>query len=264
MFMRKFSTFLFLFLLTAVMTGGALHAQMKIAYIDAAKLLKKMPEAVDADSRLDQLVQSWNKDADDMQNELNRKKNDYDHRKLIMTDAERTASEVELQNLKKKLDDFRQAKYGTNGDLFAQQASLMKPAYDRLLKAVDETAKEGNYDYVFDRGSRDFTMLYSNSRHDLTLQVAKKLNLELDLVNQPLVNTPNQPANGQRTSSQTQQQFPVDKHIPNGQPQSPNGVPVTPNGVPPSPGNNPSPYPQTSPTQSGEPSINPNAATPGH
>jgi outer membrane protein len=163
-------------------------AQSRIAFVDAAKLIKKMPEAVDVESRLQQLIDTWNREATDMQTELERKRGEYERKKLIMTDAERSAIETDITELKKRLDAYRQGKYGTNGELFTQQATLMKPVYDKLLKAISEVATEEKYDYVFDRGDKSHTMLFGNAKFDLSNSVAKKLGLETnDVFSTPLL-----------------------------------------------------------------------------
>lgn len=161
----------------------------RTAYIDGAKIITKLPEAQDAEARLDQLVATWNQEADNIQGELNRKKAEFERRKLIMTDAERSATEVDIQNVQKRLNEFRQSKYGPQGDLYTQQASMMKPAYDKLMKAIEEVARDGNYDYVLDKSSKDVAILYSNSKHDITVPVAKKLGIETDVIMQPLLNS---------------------------------------------------------------------------
>ncbi len=165
----------------------ATQAQSKIAFLDAAKILKKLPEAMDAESRLQTLIDGWNRDASDMQAELDRKRNEYDRKKLIMTDGERSAIETDITEIKIRLDKLRQDKYGPSGELFSQQSALMKPAYEKLSKAIEEVAAEGKYDYVFDRGANDHAMLYSNAKFDLTTQIAKKLGIETsDIFNVPL------------------------------------------------------------------------------
>ena len=110
-----------------LLTGSASGQATRTAYIDASKILTRLPEAQDADARLDQLVATWNQEAEEIQAELNRKRTEFERRKLIMTDAERSATEVDIQNVQKRLGDFRQSKYGPNGDLYAQQAQMMKP-----------------------------------------------------------------------------------------------------------------------------------------
>ncbi len=196
--MRTFSKFLIAFLGLSALISVASAQQTRVAYIDAEKLLKRMPEVKDADARMEQLKSSWTREATDMQAEIDRKQAEFDRRKLIMTDAERNAADLDLSNLKKKRADFLQSKFNPDGELFTQQATLMKPAYERLMSAIHETAIDGNFDYVFDRSSKDIVLLYSNSKFDLTLPVARRLGIESELISTPLVNnakpgTPGQP-----------------------------------------------------------------------
>ena len=172
-----------------VLAACGLRAQSRIAFLDAAAVLKRMPEAQDAQAQLDRLTDDWKREALGLEQELTRKRTDYERKKLIMTDAERNAVELDISELKKRLDKYRQDKFGTNGELFSQQQSLMKPVYDKLLTAIQEVAAEAKYDYVFDRSSKDHLMLYSNAKFDLTLSVAKKLGLETnDVFSVPLLN----------------------------------------------------------------------------
>jgi outer membrane protein len=191
-------TIIRLSLLAAVVTllsvSNDASAQTKIAYLDASKLLKRMPEAKDAESRMTQLVGAWTKESTEMQGEIDRKQGDFDRRKLIMTDAERNASQLELETLRKRLDDFRHQKFDENGgELFSQQQQLMKGAYEKLSSAIKDVAGDLGFDYVLDRSSRDVVLLYTNSKYDLTLPVARKLGIENEMINAPLVNpNPNQ------------------------------------------------------------------------
>ncbi|MFI5201052.1 MAG: OmpH family outer membrane protein [Candidatus Kapaibacterium sp.] len=234
--MRTHRTSIFLLLFFALLVNGGIAGiasaqQTRVGYIDAAKLLKRMPEAVDANTRLDQLTQAWTKEASDMQSEIDRKQADYDRRKLIMTDAERSATELDLSNLRKRYEDFMHQKFdATGGELFQQEAQLMKPAYDKLTEAIKEVASDDNYDYVIDRSSKDVVLLYTNSKFDITLPVARKLGIESQILSTPLVsakpgappvpqrpNTPNQ--NGTETQFPALQQNPG--NAPNTQPNQP-------------------------------------------
>lgn len=168
-------------------TPRSADAQVRIGYIDATKLLKQMPEATDAESHLNQIVAQWNKEVADMQSELTRKQNDYDRKKLIMSDAERSAAEFDIADLKKRIENFRQGKFGPNGELYTQQETLMKNAYDKLNKALEEVALDGKYDYVFDKSAKELALLYTNAKFDLTTAVAKKLGIETNDIFSPLL-----------------------------------------------------------------------------
>jgi Skp family chaperone for outer membrane proteins len=167
-------------------------AQTKVAYLDASKLLKRMPEAKDAESRMNQLVGTWTKESGEMQAEIDRKQSDFDRRKLIMTEAERSTSVLELETLRKRLDDYRHQKFDENGgELFTQQQLLMKPAYEKLSTAIKDVAGDLGFDYVIDRSSHDVVLLYTNTKYDLTIPVARKLGIENELISTPLVPSSN-------------------------------------------------------------------------
>jgi Skp family chaperone for outer membrane proteins len=202
---RVYYTLIAIALLAAILPSPA-RSQSRIGYVDATKLLKQMPEAMDAESHLNQFVAQWNKEIADMQTELTRKVNDYDRKKLIMTDAERSAAELDIADLRKRIESFRQAKYGPNGELGTQQESLMKNAYDKLNKALEEVALDGKYDYVFDKSAKELALLYTNAKFDLTSAVAKKLGIETnDIFSIPLLNN----SNPGQTQPPPMQQSPV-------------------------------------------------------
>ncbi|MEZ4691970.1 MAG: OmpH family outer membrane protein [Ignavibacteria bacterium] len=59
-------------------------------------------------------------------------------------------------------------------NIFQKQTEFMKPVLDKVFKAIEIVAKDGNYDYVFDRSS-EIMLLYVNENYDLTLKVINTL-----------------------------------------------------------------------------------------
>jgi len=149
-------------------------AQVKIAYFSSDAVLKQMPDAQDAQKQLDQLVADWQSDLTRMQDDWKRKFDEYDKRKLIMTDQRRADAEKELRDLDQKIVDVRTQKFGQNGELFQKQNELMKPVQDRIFKAVQEVAQEEGYDYVFDK-SGEILLMYANEKYDLTQKIVDHL-----------------------------------------------------------------------------------------
>ncbi len=76
--------------------------------------------------------------------------------------------------LKKKLKNFRQSKFGVNGELFKKQDEFMKPIQNQVFTAIEEVAKENDLDFVFDR-SGDLIFLYAKEEYDITTKVLSKL-----------------------------------------------------------------------------------------
>ena len=109
-----------------------------------------------------------------MQDELNKQFDEYDRRKLMMSDRKRSEEEKLLQEFDAKMVDYRQKKFGTNGELFQKQNEMMKPIQEKILKAIKDVSTQLEYDYVLDRSSSTLLM-YSNEKHDITQKVLEKL-----------------------------------------------------------------------------------------
>ncbi len=168
--MKKFSCLILLLVAAAIPSS----AQMKIGYINSEAIMQQLPEAQDAQKQLDAISTDWQSDLTKMQTDLQHRFEDYDKKKLVMSDKKRADVEKELQDLERKMVDYRTAKFGANGELFTKQNELMKPVQDKLFKAVKDVADEGGYDYVFDKSSTTLLM-YSNEKNDLTSKVLAKL-----------------------------------------------------------------------------------------
>jgi len=136
--------------------------------------MDKLPEAQDAQRQLDNLVADWQGELAKMQNEWQKKYQEYDKKKLILTDQARSEAEKELQELDKKIADYRNKKFGQNGELFNKQNELMKPIQNKIFKALQEIAQEDNYDYIFDK-SGEILLMYTNDKYDLTEKVIERL-----------------------------------------------------------------------------------------
>jgi outer membrane protein len=161
-----------LFVLT--MCTQSLYAQAKIAWVNSQAIMDKLPEAQDAQRQLDNTVAQWQGELAKMQNEWQRKYEEYDKKKLILTDLLRAQAEKDLQDLDKKIADYRTKKFGQNGELFNKQNELMKPVQNKVFKVIQDIAKEDGYDYVFDK-SGDILLLYTNEKYDLTTKVSERI-----------------------------------------------------------------------------------------
>jgi Outer membrane protein len=149
---------------------------MKIGYVDSDAIMDKLPDAQDAKQRLDVFVQEWQGELNKIENTWKTKYDDYEKRKLIMTDQARAELEAELVKLEKQISDYREKKFGTNGEMFQKQDELMKPVQNKVFSAIKEVAQEEDYDYVFDR-SGDILLLFAKDKYDITVKVLNKLKL---------------------------------------------------------------------------------------
>src|SRR5208283_2282316 len=75
------------------------HAQAKIGWVNSQAIMDKLPEAQDAQKQIDNVVAEWQSELAKMQNDWQKKYEEYDKKKLILTDQLRAQSEKELQDL---------------------------------------------------------------------------------------------------------------------------------------------------------------------
>ncbi len=151
-------------------------AQQKIGWIDTQEIMKKLPEAIEAQTKLDAFVSQWQTEINKMQSDLQQESDDYQRRRLILPEQARIQEEQKLGDMQKKIMDLRNQRFGPNGDLAQQQNTIMRPVQEKVLQAIQDVAKEGDYDYIFDK-SGQVLLMYSNPKYDLTQQVLDKLKI---------------------------------------------------------------------------------------
>lgn len=170
----KKSVLLFSMLAAICNLNSALYAQTKVGYIDSKRILDAMQDSKDAKLRLDNLVTEWQAQLKVLQDSLKLVKDDYEKKKLILTDQLKQQTESQISGLEAAVTNFKVQKFGENGEYFQKQTEFMKPVQDRVFKAIEFVAKDGGYDYVFDRNS-DVMLLYVNENYDLTAKVIKQI-----------------------------------------------------------------------------------------
>lgn len=169
-FILSLAAFIFLF-------GGLSFCQLKIGFVDSKTIMSKLPDALDAKQKIDALIRDWQTELTKMENDKKAKEEDYDKRKLIMTEQTRSDLEAEIKKLDQQITDYRDKKFGTNGELFQKQEELMKPVQNKVFNAIQDVAKEDDLDFVFDR-SGDIMLMYAKEKYDITPQVMDKLKLQ--------------------------------------------------------------------------------------
>jgi outer membrane protein len=166
---------LFSILLIACLCSGIpVHAQQKIAYVDISAIMKALPESQEAQRQLDVQVEIWSKELESLQKEWQTKYNDYDKRKLILTEQGRVGAEKELQELDRKIKSYQDQKFGQNGELFKLEDQLMKPIQDLVYEQVKLLGVELGYDYVLDK-SGGVMIIYAKETHDLTKKAIERI-----------------------------------------------------------------------------------------
>ncbi len=166
-----------IFSLLSISTFG----QLKIGYVDSDTIMDKLPDAQDAQKRLDAMIAEWQEELSKMEDEWQQKYDDYENQKLIMSDQKRSEVEKELVALENKISNYRQQKFGPTGELFKKQTELMEPVQNKVFNIIQEVAEEQDLDFVFDR-SGDIIFLYAKDEYDITPLVLEKLQIDQEAI----------------------------------------------------------------------------------
>ncbi len=157
-----------------ILSAPELKAQPKIGYVDSDAIMKQLPDYQDTQKKLDAIIKEWQEELSKMERDWKAKYDDYDKRKLILSEQKRVEIEKELVQTENQISKYRQDKFGVKGELFQKQEDLMKPLQNRIFNAIQKVAKDGDYDFIFDR-SGNILFLYAKEQYDVTNLVLEKL-----------------------------------------------------------------------------------------
>lgn len=164
---------LFAIILTAAISVSA----QKYAIIDTKYILDKMPEYKDADTKLQQVSDQWQKDIDDRQAALDKMYKDYDAEQYMLSDELKKKREDELFNKEKEVRDLQKKRFGYQGDLFNERQKLVKPIQDRVYNAVQKIAAAHAYDFILDK-SEGITVIFADPKLDKSDEVLRELGVK--------------------------------------------------------------------------------------
>ena len=165
-------------LATLLIIGSAWSIQaQKYAIIDTKFILGKMPEYVDADKKLQQISDQWQKEIDNMQAQLTEMYKNYDAEQYMLSDDLKKKREDELFNKEKELRDLQKRRFGYQGDLFTEREKLVKPIQDKVYNAVQKMAVAHGYDFVLDK-SEGITVIFADPKLDRSTDILRELGVK--------------------------------------------------------------------------------------
>jgi len=150
----------------------------RFAYIDTEYMLDMLPEYRSAQKQLDALSEQWEKELTEKQTEIDKLIRDFQAEMVLLTEELKKKREAEIKIKETELKDFRNKKFGYEGDLFKKRAELIKPIQDKVFEACQKIAKANALDFIFAK-STEMIMLYSNAKYDKSDEVLQELGVSV-------------------------------------------------------------------------------------
>jgi outer membrane protein len=169
---KKFSLALFLFCSTTVLS----HAQ-KIAVVDTKYILDKIPDYKEAQKKLDQFSEQWQREIDLKNTEVEKMYRDYDAEEVMLSEELKKKRQDQMFNKEKELRDLQKQRFGFEGDLFKKRQELVKPIQDKVYNAIQKIAQQRGYDVILDK-SEGITVIFADPKLDRSDDVLREMGVK--------------------------------------------------------------------------------------
>ncbi len=159
----------------AVLSVPLKAQSIKIGFVNSAKIFQELPEAQDAQKKIDDMQKSIQDSLEVKQKAFQSKYDEYQKQESMMNEATKKARQDELVGMQRDFELYRQEKLGNNSDLAKESERLLEPLKAKVLKAIERVAKDDKYTFVFDKTDQVNVLLYGDPTHDLTYKVIDRL-----------------------------------------------------------------------------------------
>lgn len=153
--------------LMLMLVAGASHAELKIGFVNVAKVLEKAPQAAKAKTRLENEFSPRDKALNSQMKEIKSLEDKLSKDAAVMSDEERRRIEKDI--LDKKRDAAR-AQQEFQEDFNMRRNEELGNLQKRIVEAVRALAKEESFDLLLTDG-----VIYANDQIDVTSRVQQKL-----------------------------------------------------------------------------------------
>jgi outer membrane protein len=151
---------------TALFSGMAV-AEMKIGFVDLAKLSESAPQITAAQGKIDAEFSSREKELVELQRKLAKMEESLATDGAVMSESERTGKEREIlgkrRELKRSQDEFRD-------DLNIRKNEMLRTVNKEIGNVIEAFAKSEKFDLILAQG-----VMYAGERVDITDRILKKL-----------------------------------------------------------------------------------------
>jgi outer membrane protein len=149
---------------------------LKIAYVNSETILRELPEAQQVKKDLEVVIKGWQDELERMGKELQDGLEDYQKKQALLDPKVKAEKEKSLQDLQQRARDFQYQKFDQReGEAVKLREKKFAPIQERVMKVIEKVAKEGKFNYVFDKLEAATNLLYADQKFDLTYKVIDRL-----------------------------------------------------------------------------------------
>ena len=144
----------------------------KFGHINSQELFAQMPEVAQVRLKMDTIQSQYENQLASMNEEFQKKMQDYQAQESTMADAVKQIRQQELQEMQQRIQLFYQT---AEQDIQKKQQELLAPVHEKMAKAIKAVGERENYTYIFDSAAMVHVGADAN---DVTPAVKKELDIK--------------------------------------------------------------------------------------
>ena len=144
----------------------------KFGKVNTQQIMQSLPDVAKANGEMEALQKQKENDLKAMQDELQRKAQDYDKNSSTMNETKKKETEESLQQMYQKIQQTAQDNQQALGKL---QQDKIGPITNKLVDAIKAVGKAGGYVYIMDITS-GIPYISDTLSKDVTAEVKAELN----------------------------------------------------------------------------------------
>lgn len=134
-------------LLVMALVMPMLASAQKFGHVNTSELFQSMPEVARVRLQMDTIQGQYESQLAMMQEEFQKKVQDYQAQQATMADAIKQIREQELQEMQQRIQTFYQT---AEQDIQKKQQELLAPVHEKMAKAIQTVGEKEGYTYIFD------------------------------------------------------------------------------------------------------------------
>lgn len=141
----------------------------KFGKVNTQTIMQALPDVAKANGEMEALQKQKENDLKAMQEEFQRKADEYEKGQSTMNATAKEQKQTELQTLQQKI---QQAYQDGQTELQKKSSELMQPIVAKIRAAIEAVGKAGNYTFIFEDGAAIYT---GTTVVDVTKEVQAKI-----------------------------------------------------------------------------------------
>ncbi len=134
-------------IITIMLALPILANAQKFGHINTQELFTQMPEVAQVRAQMDTINAQYESQLAMMQEEFQKKVQDYQAQEATMAEAIKQIRQQELQEMQQRIQLFYQT---AEQDIQKKQQELLAPVHEKMAKAIKAIGERENYTYIFD------------------------------------------------------------------------------------------------------------------